>query len=411
MLLDNIRKALLIPLAALVVCLCVVCGTRKAIDPLATPETVSKLIDENGGNISLGPLTVWIPADALDSAVTFSITEVWTLPVFPANYTGSGFGYALEPHGYAFKNDVSLEIKYDTMMVGPTLMVLQDATDDSWEALGNATFNNGIATVWTQHLSIFSLARFNPLTDVYVSKRSRGDFAAGTSDDPLPTLALGIDVSLAAGEPLPTVHVAVGEYDESPVFHAGVDIEGGLDSLSWKTVTGAFSVFRVGTTPAIAEDIAVTTRVSGVHILAANAPDGLVPARSSIALRLDGCSDALEFNSCRFEAGRGANGTTGADGSPGASGARGLDGNYTTGGGGGSGAYAGGKGGNGKDASIIGEYGEQGQGPAGGPGGSPGYWGAGNPGGSGGSGADGANGYGGTSAGSYGRDMWTPSSG
>ncbi|UCC43925.1 MAG: hypothetical protein JSU65_12560, partial [Candidatus Zixiibacteriota bacterium] len=389
------RKAFLIPLIALVLCFCVFCSIKEPLEPVAVPQTHSKAIDHTGDTISLGPVTVWIPSGAVDpdSAVTFTITEIWSLPIFPANLAKSGYGYAIEPHGFTFNELITIEVEYDTMLVGPALMRLDSLGDDSWEQLGATVFDLGLATFETNQLSVFSLAKFNALTTVYVANSSRGDYAAGTSRDPLPTIVQGINASLDAGEPYPEVRVAVGTYAESPNLRAGVSMVGGLDSLSWNPVQDAYSVIECpGYSSVYGESITVETQITAFHIIS---PDQVDPARSAIPLKLAYCSNALQFTSCFFQAGRGQDGIDGSNGSTGPSGDRGSSAGGVTGASGGGGICVGGRGGNGvlAPSCATAQSGYRG-GCLGGAGGSGGSISSGGNGGNGSAGAAGGNGSG-----------------
>lgn len=160
---------------------------------------------------------------------------------------------------------------------------------------------------------------------LYVSPSSRGEFAEGTSDDPLPSLGIALRKSKWMGSPHPPVYIAAGSYREDVAFADGVSIHGGYDPDTWKRVDTLYSTFLVVAHPLRADSIAAKTVISGLEIKAADAAGS---GSSSVAFRVAYCSDSLIFESCRFVAGKGADGQAGADGARGSHGGEGQNAYY-----------------------------------------------------------------------------------
>jgi len=264
---------------------------------------------------------------------------------------------------------------------------------------------------------------------VYVSSRSQGPDAAGTKDDPLPTIGAGIAAAKAGGVPYLPVFVAVGTYQETLVFEEGVSISGGLDPDTWEysAEPDSITVVDLGRSSARATGIVEATRIENLTLQAASAPDEAAPELlNSVALFLIDCEEGLRFVNCVFRAGDGGkgapgdSGTAGADGGPGGIAGRDeneipYNNNYAEGGPGGKGlsVYAGGAGGDGGRGGGAGQQGYAGEGWRGAP--CPGGCGGVGAfitcsfyGGYGPSGADGGNGRGGTNVQAGTPDGWVP---
>jgi hypothetical protein len=307
--------------------------------------------------------------------------------------------YIIEPHGYVFKDTVAIRINYANDAAVHTLFYLENATDTLWDTLPGVTYNSGIVTIATDHLSVFAIGRFIPLTAVYVSNSSRGITAAGTAKDPLPSVNLGIIAALGAGTPYPTVYVAEGTYQEDVKFLDGINVRGGYDPVSWAKKASAYSTIELKTTAARASQITSPTTISALKIIAGYP---LEPSQNAIALRADSCTNNLVLDSCWIEAGNGGSGPNGSNGGNGVVGQRGGNGSSSYGGGGGVGCYSGGGGGLGTGG------GANGSGPSGGAGGASGIFGA--DGGGGGGGTAGENGTG-TIPGNIVFGNWIPANG
>ena len=227
--------------------LCVLLSVQCSEDPSAPAQevppltSVSKVIDQNGGEVALGnEAKVIIPSGALDSALTITITKIFAPPNLPANYILRGIGYSFTPHHYSFNDSVTISVAYNQQVSDPSFAKLDDDLDAFWEFIPNATYFNEIATYKSLTFSILAVADFFALEQVYVSRSSKGMNAAGTSDDPLPTINAGIEVSLAAGEPHPPVYAAIGAYEEEITFVGGVSIHGGFNEETWEKPEGAY---------------------------------------------------------------------------------------------------------------------------------------------------------------------------
>ncbi len=373
------------------------CSTKSPVEP--TTVICSKDFDASGGELTCGGATIVVAPGALDSVLTVKITQILKPANPPSNYSFPEPGYIIEPHDYLFKDSIAIRINYTNDAAVHTLFYQEDNTDTLWETVSDVTYNSGVATIATDHLSVFAIGRFSPLTAVYVSTSSRGITAAGTKKDPLPSVNLGIIAAHDAGTPHPTVYVAEGTYQEDVTFLDSISVRGGYNPVTWVKNGGAYSTIELKTTAALASNISSPTTISALKIIAAYP---LEPSNNSIALWANSCTGNLVLDSCWIEAGAGANGTSGGDGGYGAVGSNGGGGSGSSGGRGGDGCFPGGSGG----YSTNG--GASGGGPNGGGGGS---WGlAGSDGGRGGSGLYGQNGSGGV-LGSIIFGSWVPGNG
>jgi len=354
----------------LAVGLCLAFTVQCDDDPVAPgpepPEPVcaSRTIGPDGGEVILGQARVVIPPGALDYSLKISICEVSSPPNPPPNHTFEGIGYSFEPHHYEFNESVTVHVSYDTSTAGPSLGRLEDDFDVHWELADGTACENGVATWRGRMLGIYAVTDFVALKEVYVSTRSKGVNAAGTKDDPLPTISAGIDASVGAGAPHPPVYVATGTYQDSITLAPGVSVHGGYDDETWQPVPAARSIVALGASTVFAEGIIDTTHITNLDFRAGDATD---PSTNSVALHLVSCGRLLEFEGCRFEAGNGAGGAEGADGDRAAKGSDGGWGGDVDGGAGGDGCHNGGKGGDG--AWLVGGRGARGAGPDGGAGG------------------------------------------
>jgi hypothetical protein len=399
----------------IILILSVQCGNDGSVGPDTDPipqSSVSKTIDENGGEVALGDEAwVIIPAGALDSAQVITITRLAEPLNPPANYASKGNAYSFTPHSYPFNLPVTICVTYDENAADPSMVRLDDEADTSWESIGNAACAAGTATCGSSTFSILSVTSFQALEEVYVSTDSKGPDAAGTKEDPLPGINIGIQTSIAAGAPCPPVMVAVGAYNELLEFGDGVSVHGGLDGETWEESSESNTIVALGPNYARASGITEVTMIEGLVMVASNAT---MTSTSSVALHVLNCGDGLRFENCRFIAGKGGDGSPGGNGSIGGNGGRGADAGsnesvHWRGGAGGSGPYQGGKGGNGCWA-IPGIPGTAGGGFAcGGLGGSGAippsvaFVGA-----NGGWGSNGANGAKGTNDGTGETDGWSP---
>ena len=170
--------------------LSVQCGNEDSVGPDPDPSlhvSVSKTIDENGGEVALGDEAwVTIPPGALDSALVITITREADPLNPPANYVSKGFAYSFMPHRYTFNLPVTIGVAYDSEAADPGMVRLDDDVDTSWEPVGSADCTEGTATCNSSTFSILSVTSFQALEEVYVSTDSQGPSAAGTRDDPLP---------------------------------------------------------------------------------------------------------------------------------------------------------------------------------------------------------------------------------
>src|SRR5215470_16384582 len=110
-----------------------------------------------------------------------------------------------------------------------------------------------------------------PCDAVYVS-RIGADFAPGTKDQPLKTIAEGISKAMIASPPL-AVFVGAGQYDEQVMMKDGVTLYGGFDAV-WNR--GAQNVTEIdGPTPAVIFDgLTTPTALDQITVKSADAANG-----------------------------------------------------------------------------------------------------------------------------------------
>ncbi len=217
---------------------------------------------------------------------------------------------------------------------------------------------------------------------VYVAP-SGHDAATGTANDPVRTIARGLEIAGPRAEPL---YIAAGTYAEEVELVSDVDLLGGFDRASgWTRDPDVYITMIVGGVegaPAVHADFIHDVVVDGVSIVNT---DAVAPGASSVAVRVAD-SIRVEFTNCYLEAGagvRGANGGWGTWGSNGYDGGLGYSGCESGGafcadcsrpsGGWGGWGYGGNDGGDGGPAghdTSRGGDGQDGQGPAPGSGGS-----------------------------------------
>ncbi len=378
------------------------CSTKKGTVGPVPPPSTSGTIGPDGGQLTLNRATIVIGVGALDSAVNFTITELSGPANPPANYLFSEPAYSFEPHQYVFNNYISITINHDTSLSTPTLFYLENGADSLWDSHEGVSYDSAKVTILTNHLSVFTVGEFSPLSTIYVSSTSRGVIAKGTSDDPLPTITLGMQVSEQAGYPYPAVHVAEGTYHEDIIFLDGISVRGGYDAINWSEKPGAYSVIELQTQAALAASIDSVTTISKLKI---TANYSVAASGNSIALKIWSSGENLIFDSCWMVAGDGGNGAVGASGGNGNTGSSGGEGTANFGGLYGGSCTPGGWGGDCSDGS-------EGFGPLGGVGGVLGsiFSPDGSNGGNGGNGTGGANG----SIGNLGYIInaeWTPGKG
>jgi hypothetical protein len=122
------------------------CGSKDPLEP-ETTDSISKVIDQTGGTVSLGGSTILIPTGALDSAVNITIT-VLSLPVPPPiHHSAPGMAYSFQPHGLTFKYPVTISISYNQLIAEPAMAVLDNPQDDLWSMLDGVQYSNGVASV------------------------------------------------------------------------------------------------------------------------------------------------------------------------------------------------------------------------------------------------------------------------
>ncbi len=171
----------------------------------------------------------------------------------------------------------------------------------------------------------------NVLGAVFVAKNGSPE-GAGTLFDPLLTVQQGIDRALSLG--FPDVYVATGVYQEDIRLRPGISVFGGYrgDFLARNTTLYETAMIGLGTNPGAPGTInakslqgpAGSTVLDGFLIFGA---DATLPGRSSYAIWVIDCGDALVLSNNRVVAGDGGDGVpgkAGTSGTTGVSGAKGL---------------------------------------------------------------------------------------
>lgn len=137
---------------------------------------------------------------------------------------------------------------------------------------------------------------------VFVASSGRAE-GAGTREDPVSSIARGIEIASGAGHT--QVLIASGEYAETIDLLVGVSIYGGYDATDWSRADTRAVVRGVG--PVLnAVDVAEPTTVSSITF---EADDASTPSASSIAAMLVR-SSGVELDRVTLVAGDGAPGVS-----------------------------------------------------------------------------------------------------
>ncbi len=138
---------------ATVSALSVACGgdSEEDGDP-AAPVTSAGIGPAGGVVASPFGAEIRVPAGALDSNVTLSISIADDAPAVPDELTALGDVYALTPHGQEFLKPVTIRIPF----AGGTNPELYTAPDGgSWSRVAEATANAGVMSASVEHFSFF----------------------------------------------------------------------------------------------------------------------------------------------------------------------------------------------------------------------------------------------------------------
>ncbi len=195
------------------------------------------------------------------------------------------------------------------------------------------------------------------------------DVLPGTGDQPKRSIQAAINAAYASS-PKKYVIVSMGTYYESVTLKNGVSVYGGYSKIhNWQRSNGYGVIVSGGVKAMTASNINNSTIIDRLTIVSANA--GM--SENSYAVYLNECTDALIFQHCNIETGRGGDGEDGvAAYISGANGQVGGNASGRTGGVGGFSlcgmGYNGGSGGSGGSDGAIGS------GPNGGGGGNYGDW-------------------------------------
>ncbi len=138
---------------------CVGSSTGKTTPPTdETPEKTEKVIDANGGTVRVGnEATIIVAEGAVDGSVTLH-ADFATSPPLPAPPEPMVSRIlALTPHGTRFNIPVRVSLRYRSNAPASELHVLRlaNAEDTTWEAVGGARFEGGVATFDTLSFSYY----------------------------------------------------------------------------------------------------------------------------------------------------------------------------------------------------------------------------------------------------------------
>ena len=306
-----------------------------------------------------------------DSNMPPVITHIWVVP----GYAGSPTAFSATAHDYDgeivlyewdFEDDGDFD-HADPVLPGAEHIY---PAPGEYRAKTRVTDEDGdIALAVIE----FAILPAPPFDGVYVSTLGEDD-NPGTYDQPLLTIAAGIDKAVQIGKS--RVYVSHGLFNEQVYMTSGISLYGGYDE-DWEKIPIRTEVVT-GNIPFEAHAISAADTVASFDFMAGMTSQS---GESSIAALVHDSS--LVFSDCRFQSTEGADGivgTFGYDGYPGESGGGGAPGDcdhevFAFGGGGGGPFYVGGDGGSGGYADQDGDPGITGDGPGGGAGGMGGSYG------------------------------------
>ncbi len=140
----------------LIACIFVACSTDD--EPGVGPTT--KRVDASGGTVSSPDgVSVAIPAGALslETEIGIELVAGRTLNALPASRSRVGPFVELTPHGTMFSSPVTVVLPHTANVSGLEVWVIDDRSDDTWERVDAATFNDETATVMLNHFSILTV--------------------------------------------------------------------------------------------------------------------------------------------------------------------------------------------------------------------------------------------------------------
>jgi hypothetical protein len=116
-------------------------------------------IGEAGGRVELNDgAKLAVPEGALPESTTVSVQRVPVSEVpLPNGLSLVSEAYAFEPHGTEFDEAVTLTLPYDASATGAVVLKLDDESDETWEEVDDASFDDGVATVRTRSFSIYGV--------------------------------------------------------------------------------------------------------------------------------------------------------------------------------------------------------------------------------------------------------------
>lgn len=153
-------------------------GDRDAAHLDADASVASASLGPEGGELSLGAVTLRVPAGALATTVTLRIE-----PTVPARAGAIGVAYELGPSGTTFAVPATVAFRFDAAAVpggDPSRLAVAVLSADGWRPLAATAVDpvGGTVSGQTSHLSIYALIATGPEPD------------AGPIDVPAPSDAL-----------------------------------------------------------------------------------------------------------------------------------------------------------------------------------------------------------------------------
>lgn len=135
-------------------------------DETTLGRQLTSLIPATGGTVETPfGVSLDIPAGALDAALEIGVAIADDLAAegyaAPPAFVEGGFvaNVVLTPHGTTFDAPVTVRVPYTGDPSDYVLLRAEDADDDTWEAVGPITFDDGVATFEVRTFSAYTIAQ------------------------------------------------------------------------------------------------------------------------------------------------------------------------------------------------------------------------------------------------------------
>jgi hypothetical protein len=123
--------------------------------PGATPTTASASIGVTGGTVGVGGAQVTIPAGALGTKQTITVSP-GTVATVPPNFTLAGPPIEFRPDGLQFAQPVTITLPLQSPRPKGPLAVLVVSANGQEQVIRVQTVANGFVTVQTTHFSTYA---------------------------------------------------------------------------------------------------------------------------------------------------------------------------------------------------------------------------------------------------------------